>query len=58
MPLAWEEVEQTTGGAQWTVTNLHERLDTLRADPWADYAKTRQRITREMRDRLGMDKSR
>ncbi|MGN6808893.1 MAG: DNA ligase D, partial [Trinickia sp.] len=58
VPLAWEEVEQTTGGAQWTVTNLHERLDTLRADPWADYAKTRQRITREMRDRLGMDKSR
>ncbi|HEY3540518.1 MAG TPA: DNA ligase D [Trinickia sp.] len=58
VPLAWEEVEQTTGGAQWTVTNLHERLDTLRADPWADYAKARQRITREMRDRLGMDKSR
>jgi bifunctional non-homologous end joining protein LigD len=58
VPLAWEEVEQTTGGAQWTVANLHERLDTLRADPWADYAKTRQRITREMRDRLGMDKSR
>lgn len=58
VPLAWEEVEQTTGGAQWTVTNLHERLDTLGADPWADYEKTRQRITREMCDRLGLQKSR
>ena len=58
VPLAWNEVEQTTGGAQWTVTNLHERLDALRTDPWADYANTRQRITREMRERLGMTKSR
>jgi bifunctional non-homologous end joining protein LigD len=57
VPLAWSEVEQTTGGAQWTVMNLHERLDALRDDPWADYAKTRQRITREMRDRLGVSKS-
>ena len=58
VPLAWDEVEQTTGGAQWTVTNIHERLDALRTDPWADYANARQRITREMRDRLGVGKSR
>ncbi|RKP45969.1 DNA ligase D [Trinickia fusca] len=54
VPLSWEEVDATTGGAQWTVENVHQRLDALRADPWADYASTRQRITREMRMRLGM----
>jgi bifunctional non-homologous end joining protein LigD len=54
VPLAWDEVPQTTSGDQWTVSNLHERLDALRADPWAGYAQARQRITREMRERLGM----
>jgi bifunctional non-homologous end joining protein LigD len=54
VPLAWDEVEGTTGGAQWTVENLHERLDALHTDPWAEYARTKQRITREMQERLGM----
>ncbi|MEA3117842.1 MAG: bifunctional non-ous end joining protein LigD [Paraburkholderia sp.] len=53
VPLAWDEVDGTTGGAQWTVENLHERLDALRTDPWAEYARMKQRITREMRERLG-----
>lgn len=52
VPLAWDELDATTGGAQWTLANLHERLDGLRKDPWADYAKTRQRITAEMKRRL------
>ncbi|WP_244951887.1 DNA ligase D [Trinickia caryophylli] len=54
VPLGWDEVERTTGGAQWTVENVHERLDALKADPWADYAGKKQRITREMRERLGL----
>ncbi len=54
VPLAWDEVEGTTGGAQWTVENLHERLDALKTDPWMEYARTKQRITREMQARLGM----
>lgn len=54
VPLAWDELSETTGGAQWTVENIHERLDTLGADPWADYAGTKQRITRDMRERLGL----
>ncbi|MFL6641872.1 MAG: DNA ligase, partial [Paraburkholderia graminis] len=52
VPLAWDEVAQTTGGDQWNIENLHERLDELKGDPWADYAKTRQRITAAMRKRL------
>ncbi len=44
---------QTTGGDQWNIAeNPHERLDELKGDPWADYAKTRQRITAAMRKRL------
>ncbi len=54
VPLAWDELAGTTDGAQWTVENIHERLEALSADPWADYVSTKQRITRDMRARLGM----
>ncbi|MFL9961011.1 DNA ligase D [Paraburkholderia sediminicola] len=52
VPLAWDEVASTTGGDQWTIENLHERLAGLKRDPWEDYAKTRQRITAAMKKRL------
>ncbi len=52
--LSWDELPDTAGGAQWTVENVHERLASLRTDPWADYANVKQRITRGMRERLGV----
>jgi bifunctional non-homologous end joining protein LigD len=52
VPLSWEEVATTTSGDQWTIENVHERLEDLKRDPWADYAKTRQRITAAMKKRL------
>jgi bifunctional non-homologous end joining protein LigD len=52
VPLAWDEVESTTAGDQWTVANVRERLEALHEDPWAGYAKTRQRITAAMKKRL------
>lgn len=52
VPLSWDEVAATTAGDQWTIENLHERLTDLRRDPWADYAKTRQRLTAAMKKRL------
>ena len=52
VPLSWDEVATTTSGDQWTIENVHERLADLKRDPWADYAKTRQRITAAMRKRL------
>lgn len=54
VPIAWDELEQTQRGDQWTVANLHERLAALKRDPWAACTKTRQRITTEMRKRLGL----
>ena len=52
VPLGWDELDGTTGGDQWTVANLHERLESLHEDPWSAYAKTRQRITAAMKKRL------
>ncbi|MFM0733853.1 DNA ligase D [Paraburkholderia sediminicola] len=52
VPLSWDEVATTTSGDQWTIENVHERLEVLKRDPWADYAKTRQRITEAMKKRL------
>ncbi|MGF6777524.1 DNA ligase D [Paraburkholderia sp. GAS334] len=52
VPLTWDEVPETTAGDQWNIANLHERLDALKEDPWAGYAKTRQRITAAMKKRL------
>ncbi|MCA8352972.1 DNA ligase D [Burkholderia cepacia] len=53
VPLEWDEVPATTGGAQWTIDTLRARLDALKRDPWEGYAHTRQRITASMRARLG-----
>ncbi|RZF30265.1 DNA ligase D [Paraburkholderia sp. UYCP14C] len=54
VPLAWDELDSTTSGDQWNIRNLHERVDGLKNDPWADYAKTRQRLTAAMKKRLGV----
>ncbi len=49
VPIAWEELGSTTGGAQWTLHNIDERLAAVaRADPWAGYANVMQRITPEL----------
>ena len=44
VPLEWSELEKVTGGSQWNIFSVHERLAKLRADPWTGYAKTRQTI--------------
>lgn len=52
VPIAWDELDHTTGGAQWTIANLHERLDGLRSDPWEGYAQAKQRVTAALMRRL------
>lgn len=52
VPIARDELQQLHSAAQWTVSNLHERLDALQEDPWTGYAN-RQRITAAMWKRLG-----
>ncbi len=41
----WDEIGQLTGGAQWTVRNVRDRMDS-RGEAWRDYAKTRQTTTK------------
>ncbi|WP_238340209.1 DNA ligase D [Pseudomonas sp. SWRI18] len=52
VPVSREELEGLSGAQQWTVANLQERLNGLKADPWAGYAN-RQKISRKMWDKLG-----
>lgn len=54
VPIFPEEIHEIKGANVWTVRNLHERLDQLDADPWADLSSTRQTITADMRARVGM----
>ncbi|MFP6558852.1 non-homologous end-joining DNA ligase [Paraburkholderia sp. B3] len=56
VPISWEELGSTTGGAQWTLRNIDERLAALaRVDPWAGYASVGQRITAELT--IGLEES-
>lgn len=52
VPLSWDEITTTTRGDQWTIEKVLERLQDIKRDPWAGYAKTRQRITAAMMKRL------
>ena len=54
VPLFREEVAEIKGGNQWNISNVHERLNEVGDEPWADLKKTRQSITAEMRRRVGM----
>ncbi|MDR5743025.1 DNA ligase D [Caballeronia sp. LZ029] len=58
MPLSWDELDEVKSGDQWNIGNVRERLDALKGDPWAGYDKARQRLTAEMKKRLGMNGSR
>jgi len=44
VPLQWKELAGLKSASQWNIFSLHERLAKLRADPWKDYAGTRQTI--------------
>ncbi len=47
-PLFWEELETDVRANTWTVQNLPERLESLPADPWAEFSKVRQSIAKAM----------
>jgi len=51
VPLTWEELGRSKGGAQYTVLNLGKRLGGLKQDPWQDMERLKQRFPalRELR---------
>ncbi|KAA8709746.1 DNA ligase D [Pseudomonas cannabina] len=52
VPIALDELAGLTSSAQWDITNLHQRLSTLKDDPWAGY-RNRRKITQKMWKQLG-----
>jgi bifunctional non-homologous end joining protein LigD len=48
VPIKPDELDQISGAAHWNILNLHERLDSLESDPWADYAATRQTLSAKL----------
>lgn len=54
VPVSRDELKDLRGAQQWTVANLHRRLQGLKEDPWAGYAN-RQKISKKMWDKLGAE---
>ncbi len=48
VPLAWEELSVDLRSDHFTMSNVPERLEHLRKDPWKNYSSTKQRISRKM----------
>ncbi|WP_454056544.1 DNA ligase D [Cupriavidus sp. Marseille-Q8015] len=47
MPVSWDELEDLTSAAHWTIANVDARLDEMtRHDPWAGHDAQRQTLTR------------
>ena len=53
VPCDWSELAAITGGAHWTLVNVHERIEEKR-DPWAAYATTKQSLVKAMKS-LGVE---
>ena len=49
MPVAWEQLKDIKGGAQWTIATAREYLSLQRTDPWAMYWKKRQSLSKAIK---------
>ncbi|WP_280153622.1 DNA ligase D [Piscinibacter sp. XHJ-5] len=49
MPVAWEQLSALKSGAQWSIATAREYLSFQKSDPWADYWKARQTLTKAMK---------
>jgi bifunctional non-homologous end joining protein LigD len=59
VPITRDELLELKSSNQWTILNLHERLASLKSDPWADYFSKqaqKQRITQSMWKMLSPEK--
>ena len=56
MPVGWEELPALRGGAHWTIMTARDHLSLRTADPWANFATSRQSLAaalRQLARRLG-----
>lgn len=52
LPVSLEEMRGLEGADQWRLDNVRPYLKERDTDPWADYASTRQRLGRDVLERL------
>ncbi|HEX2932636.1 MAG TPA: DNA ligase D [Candidatus Binatia bacterium] len=52
-PIDWEEITRDVRFDHFNVKNVPARLKRLKRDPWAEFLKIRQSITKEMMKRVG-----
>ncbi|VVN82914.1 DNA ligase D [Pseudomonas fluorescens] len=52
VPISREELKGLRSAQQWTVANVQQRLNGLKADPWAGYTN-RQKLSKKMWGKLG-----
>ncbi|HYH78945.1 MAG TPA: hypothetical protein VEX86_04090, partial [Longimicrobium sp.] len=55
VPLAWNEVSPKIRSDELTPAAVIERLKKLTRDPWEDFYKAKQSITKQMKQAVGMD---
>ena len=46
IPVAWEQLEELSGGAQWTIATATGYLAAETVDPWAGYWSSKQTIAK------------
>lgn len=54
VPIQRGELTEIKGADAWNIHNLHERLEGLTDDPWREFFESPQRITADMRKRIGV----
>lgn len=55
-PLGWDELGGSLRPEDFTVKTVPQRLESATSDPWEDYGRVRQRISRASRKQLGLDR--
>jgi bifunctional non-homologous end joining protein LigD len=48
VPIGWDELDEVTGGAHWTLRNVADRFE-IGNEPWAAYAVTKQTLAKAMK---------
>ena len=49
MPVSWEQLRELKSGSQWSIATAREYLSVQKSDPWADYWKSKQTLTKSMK---------
>lgn len=52
-PIRWDELNRAMTPDRYRIDNLPGRLAALKSDPWPEFFKVRQGITRSMREKVG-----